>query len=211
MGIRIVVGNIQELENVDCIVNAANFELRAGAGVCGAIFKAAGEGLVEECVELYQQRPAHPGTVRVTSPYNLGNQGIKYIFHAVGPDYRIREQGRHGFVLLQMVHSEIFWYAHQLNLTSIAIPAISAGIYGAPLFQTASAGIEAAVTQIQYRKNYSMPDIDIIFSVWPDNEKVYREVLEHNLAKQEAAEKLKPRNFIIMNEEDFSSTIPSKI
>ena len=86
--VSVVRGDITKLSSelhVDCIVNAANAELRAGGGVCGSIFRAAGDAeLSAACQEV---GPCEAGDGRITQGFNLTQQGINYIVHAVGPVY----------------------------------------------------------------------------------------------------------------------------
>jgi O-acetyl-ADP-ribose deacetylase (regulator of RNase III) len=110
---------------VDAIVNAANEGLRAGGGVCGAIFAAAGPGLAEACRAV---APCPTGQARITPGFALP---AKWIIHAVGPVWRSGAAGEDA--ALASCYRSIWTIAAERGLASVALPAISTGIYGFPL------------------------------------------------------------------------------
>lgn len=122
--IEAVIADITKLQ-VDAIVNAANQALAAGGGVCGAIFRAAGDGLAAACARV---APCPTGEARVTPGFSLP---AKYVIHAVGPIWHGGTEGEAD--QLAQTYRALLRLADEHGCHSIAIPAISTGIYGYPL------------------------------------------------------------------------------
>jgi O-acetyl-ADP-ribose deacetylase (regulator of RNase III) len=147
-GIRLVRGDLTQYP-ADAIVNAANCELLPGGGVCGAIHRAGGPAIAEECRRIFSERgPLQPGQAVATT---AGQLGAKYVIHAVGP---IWHGGDHGEAeSLSSCYRESMRIADELKLHSIAFPAISTGIFGYPVEQAAWVAIPTVIEGIRSAKH----------------------------------------------------------
>lgn len=121
--IEVVEADITRLD-VDAIVNAANEQLLAGGGVCGAIHRAAGPELLAECLTL---GGCPTGEARITRGYRLT---ARHVIHAVGPVWHGGTAGEP--TLLARCYRNSLALAERHGLASIAFPAISTGIFGYP-------------------------------------------------------------------------------
>lgn len=133
--IELVRGDIASQPDIGAIVNAANAQLRIGGGVAGAIHRAAGPGLEQECLPL---APIMPGEAVITGAHNLPND---YVIHCLGPVYG---RDKPESALLADCYRNALGLAEQNRIESVAFPAISAGAFGYPLREAA----EVAITTV---------------------------------------------------------------
>ncbi len=131
--VECVKGNIVEQHDIEAIVNAANAMLRPGGGVAGAIHKAAGPGLYQECKPL---APIKTGEAVITSGHMLPNA---YVIHALGPVYAAEEDPASK---LAETYRNCLRRAEEKGVKSVAFPAISTGIFGYPMEEAARVAFE---------------------------------------------------------------------
>ncbi|KAJ5153455.1 ADP-ribose glycohydrolase MACROD2 [Penicillium canariense] len=146
--ISIIRYDITRLE-VDCIVNAANRSLLGGGGVDGAIHRAAGRQLVEECADL---EGCDVGDAKVTSAYDLP---CEKVVHTVGPVYdtEFHKDPRRPEALLRSCYRRSLEVAVENDMTSIAFAAISTGIYGYPSIKAATAAVDEVRNFLELPQN----------------------------------------------------------
>ncbi len=163
MSIRVIQADITTL-NVDAIVNAANRTLLGGGGVDGAIHRAAGPDLLKECRTL---NGCGTGEAKITKGYDLT---ASHVIHTVGPVWHGGDKGE--AELLRNAYSNSLKLAKENNISSMAFPAISTGIYGYPKDQAAKIAVETV------REFLKDNDMEVIFVTFGDeDEKLYRYVL----------------------------------
>ena len=133
--IEIQRGDITQL-NVDAIVNAANTKLLGGGGVDGAIHRAAGPQLIQECRTI---GGCPTGEARITGGYNLP---ARHVIHTVGPVYsgKLRDSQ-----LLTGCYQNSLKLAVETDLKTIAFPAISCGVYGYPIKDACKIAVDTSI------------------------------------------------------------------
>src|SRR5512136_2459635 len=136
-------------ESTDAIVNAANSRLAGGAGVDGAIHRAGGPSIMQECRKI---GGCPTGQAVITTG---GNLKAKYVIHTVGPVYQGGNKGE--AALLKSAHLESLKLASARKLKSISFPAISTGVYGYPVNEAANIALKTA---IDYLKEHG--DIELV-------------------------------------------------
>lgn len=164
--ISVVQGDITKLQ-VDAIVNAANSTLLGGGGVDGAIHRAAGPQLVEECRTLGGCRT---GDAKITKGYNLP---AKHVIHTVGPVYG-SERGRER-ELLASCYRRSLEVANEYRLKSIAFPSISTGAFGYPIEDASRIAVETVRSILQGGKVTVEQAVFVTFSA--ADRKVYEDVV----------------------------------
>jgi O-acetyl-ADP-ribose deacetylase (regulator of RNase III) len=128
------------LEHVEAIVNAANTGLLGGGGVDGAIHRAAGASVLDECRKI---GGCKTGQAVITS---AGRLKAKKIIHTPGPVWKGGDKGEPG--LLRSCYANSFYIAIKNDLKSIAFPAISTGVYGYPLEEAAVIALEEGMKRV---------------------------------------------------------------
>jgi O-acetyl-ADP-ribose deacetylase len=136
--ITLLTGDITQ-QDADAIVNAANAELAPGGGVCGAIHRAGGPAIWEECKAIRQkQGPLPTGQAVATT---AGGMRARYVIHTVGPVWQGGDRGEPE--LLASCYRESVRVADELGLSSVAFPSVSTGIFGYPVELAAPVALSA--------------------------------------------------------------------
>lgn len=165
--ISLFLGDITTLE-VDAIVNAANRTLLGGGGVDGAIHRAAGPMLKEECRRL---GGCNTGEAKITKGYNLK---ARYIIHTVGPVY---SDGRSGEPdLLRACYQNSLRLAVTHDIRTIAFPSISTGAYGYPIESAAPIAISVVTNFLKENESVDR----VIFALFSQSDyDIYKENLKN--------------------------------
>ncbi|HUS87093.1 MAG TPA: O-acetyl-ADP-ribose deacetylase [Bacteroidales bacterium] len=171
--IILLKGDITTIDT-DAIVNAANESLLGGGGVDGAIHRAAGPGLLNECRKL---NGCKTGDAKITAGYNLPSS---IVIHTVGPIWHGGHRDEH--TLLASSYRRSLEIAREKNIRSIAFPNISTGVYGFPADQAALVAIREVR---RFLENNSMPE-EVVFVTFSDeNYNLYQKSLADGTIDQE--------------------------
>lgn len=139
--LAIIRGDITR-QTTDAIVNAANSSLMGGGGVDGAIHRAGGPAILEECKQIVSRQGRLPtGKAVITTG---GNLKARFVIHTVGPIWHGGNRGEPE--LLASAYRESLQVAAENNLSSISFPSISTGAYGYPVVEAAKVAVYAAVS-----------------------------------------------------------------
>jgi O-acetyl-ADP-ribose deacetylase (regulator of RNase III) len=139
--IRLVQGDITK-EETDIIVNAANTALRGGGGVDGAIHRAGGPKILQECIQKYPDG-CNTGEARITT---AGNMSAKYVIHTPGPIWRGGQQNEESLLKDCYLNSLLLATEHQAE--SIAFPSISTGVYSFPIEHASKIALSTVIEKI---------------------------------------------------------------
>lgn len=168
MNITLIQGDITTIE-VDVIVNAANTLLLGGGGVDGAIHRAGGPEIMDECKIIRDRQGGCPvGEAVIT---NAGKLPVKKVIHTVGPVWKGGESNEE--ILLSKCYINSLRLAEKYGMKSIAFPNISTGVYHFPKDKAASIAINSV-------RNYDGPIIEKVVFVCFDLENfhLYRKLIE---------------------------------
>ena len=163
--IEVLQGDITKLE-VDAIVNAANRSLLGGGGVDGAIHRAAGRSLLEECKTL---NGCETGQSKITKGYNLS---AKYVIHTVGPVWS--GGNKQEKELLKSCYYTALELARENNIKTIAFPSVSCGVYRFPIEEACKIAIS---TVKEYLNNYDGFEKVIFINPSEDIVEIYKKIL----------------------------------
>ncbi len=161
-----VKGDIANQADMDAVINAANAQLRTGGGVAGAIHRAAGPGLEQEC---RKHAPIGPGKAVITGAHDLPNQ---YVIHCLGPVYGKDNPSNQ---LLADCYRNALKLAESKQIKSMAFPALSTGAFGYPKEEAASIAIKTVLD--------ALPDLKYVTHIrfvqfGDDDLEIYDSILE---------------------------------
>ena len=166
-------GDIANQADCEAVVNAANAQLETGGGVAGAIHRAAGHGLAKEAEPL---GPIKPGEAVITGAHNLPND---YVIHCLGPIYG---QDKPENKLLANCYSHALDLAEQKQISSLAFPAISTGIFRYPVEEASKIAFTTIIEKISDLKHLSK----IVFVLYSIQDfEIHKRILEQIMQGKE--------------------------
>jgi len=144
--LSVIQGDITR-QATDAIVNAANSGLMGGGGVDGAIHRAGGPAILEECKQIVAEQGSLPtGKAVITTG---GNLKVKHVIHTVGPIWYGGSENEAGS--LTSAYQESLKLAAENNLVSVSFPSISTGAYGYPVAEAAKVAVKAVASFLRER------------------------------------------------------------
>ena len=169
--LAIIQGDITR-QATDAIVNAANPGLMGGGGVDGAIHRAGGQAILEDCRQIVARQGRLPtGQAVITTG---GNLPAKHVIHTVGPIWRGGNKGE--AALLESAYRESLKLAAEQKLASVSFPSISTGVYGYPVAEAARVAIETVVSLLTEQ---TTPVKEVVFVLFdPVTYQAYSSALE---------------------------------
>jgi O-acetyl-ADP-ribose deacetylase (regulator of RNase III) len=169
--LSLIQGDITK-QGTEAIVNAANPSLMGGGGVDGAIHRAGGRAILEDCIEIVKKQGRLPiGKAVITRG---GNLSAKYVIHTVGPIWHggIEKEAE----LLTSAYQESLKLATEHNVQSISFPSISTGAYGYPVGEASKVAIKAVITFLRQKSTSLKEVVVVLFD--PTTYEYYRSALE---------------------------------
>jgi O-acetyl-ADP-ribose deacetylase (regulator of RNase III) len=156
--LSVIQGDIT-MQVTDAIVNAANSSLMGGGGVDGAIHRAGGPAILEECKQIVARQGRLPtGKAVITTG---GSLKAKFVIHTVGPIWHGGNKGEPE--LLASAYQESLKVAAENNLSSISFPSISTGAYGYPVAEAAKVAIKTVKTFLEERRTSIKEVVFVLF------------------------------------------------
>ena len=168
--LSLMQGDITRQET-EAVVNAANSSLMGGGGVDGAIHRAGGPAILEECKKIRAERgPLPVGEAVITT---AGNMKARYVIHTVGPIWHGGDTGEPE--LLASAYRESLKLASENHLSSISFPSISTGAYGYPVAQAAKVALQSVRTFLHSDTSIK----EVVFVLFDHHTyTIYRQALE---------------------------------
>ena len=169
--LAIIQGDITR-QATDAIVNAANPGLMGGGGVDGAIHRAGGPAILEDCKQIVARQGRLPtGKAVITTG---GNLPAKHVIHTVGPIWHSGNKGE--AALLESAYRESLKLAAEQKITSVSFPSISTGVYGYPVAEAARVAIKTVVSFLAAQGTSVKDVVFILFD--PATYQAYSSALE---------------------------------